>query len=270
MSPEIISHMKKLFRQAAEIAQQVPDNMQAAAFNRALDMLREEHAPLPETTTDEDKSAEPEPRADARAAKEAKEFQVGLLMKAADSKRYPEVASTGKVLDEALMILQIASRDHGIDGLTPSEISRLLTEKFRVSTTSAAINRALGASPALVHRVRRGQMFEYKLLRAGEHYLSGLTKTGGLPEKRPHKSSRGSAAAASSNGLGPKQILRDLIAEGYFASPRRVSEIVGRIREKHAKDYKSANLSSALVRLQREDALKRTKNARGRYEYFVP
>jgi len=33
-----VSDLKEIFKQAAEIAQQVPENMQEAAFNRALDL----------------------------------------------------------------------------------------------------------------------------------------------------------------------------------------------------------------------------------------
>jgi hypothetical protein len=33
------SDLKEIFKQAAEIAQQVPENMQEAAFNRVLDLL---------------------------------------------------------------------------------------------------------------------------------------------------------------------------------------------------------------------------------------
>jgi hypothetical protein len=34
-----VPDLKELFKQASEIAQQVPANMQEAAFNRALDLL---------------------------------------------------------------------------------------------------------------------------------------------------------------------------------------------------------------------------------------
>ncbi|MDX6499627.1 MAG: hypothetical protein QOG23_2887 [Blastocatellia bacterium] len=37
-----MADLKELFKQAAEIAQQVPENMQEAAFNRALDLLTNE------------------------------------------------------------------------------------------------------------------------------------------------------------------------------------------------------------------------------------
>ena len=39
MSKKIMPDLKELFKQAAEIAQHVPESMQEAAFNRAIDLL---------------------------------------------------------------------------------------------------------------------------------------------------------------------------------------------------------------------------------------
>ncbi len=39
MATKELSELKEIFKQAAEIAKQVPDNMQEAAFNRALSLL---------------------------------------------------------------------------------------------------------------------------------------------------------------------------------------------------------------------------------------
>lgn len=39
-----MSELKEVFKQAAEIAQSVPENMQVAAFNRALDFLTSQEA----------------------------------------------------------------------------------------------------------------------------------------------------------------------------------------------------------------------------------
>lgn len=39
MAKKTVPDLKELFKQAAEIAQQVPESMQEAAFNRALEML---------------------------------------------------------------------------------------------------------------------------------------------------------------------------------------------------------------------------------------
>ena len=39
MSNRTVPDLKELFKQASEIAQQVPDSMQEAAFNRAIDLL---------------------------------------------------------------------------------------------------------------------------------------------------------------------------------------------------------------------------------------
>ncbi|PVV09931.1 MAG: hypothetical protein B6D77_09210, partial [gamma proteobacterium symbiont of Ctena orbiculata] len=39
MSKRTVPDLKELFKQASEIAQQVPESMQEAAFNRAIDLL---------------------------------------------------------------------------------------------------------------------------------------------------------------------------------------------------------------------------------------
>lgn len=39
MSKKTVPDLKELFKQAAEIAKQVPESMQEAAFNRAIDLL---------------------------------------------------------------------------------------------------------------------------------------------------------------------------------------------------------------------------------------
>jgi hypothetical protein len=40
----MVEDLKQVFKQAAEIAQQVPENMQEAAFNRALNLLTDKAA----------------------------------------------------------------------------------------------------------------------------------------------------------------------------------------------------------------------------------
>ena len=57
------------------------------------------------------------------------------LIATIDSTQHPEVTLASKVLDRSLLVLQIARTAHGIDGLTPSAIAKILTEKFRVNTT---------------------------------------------------------------------------------------------------------------------------------------
>ena len=93
-------------------------------------------------------------------------------MSAIDFTQHPGVMSAKKVLDRALMILQIALNDHGIDGLMPSEIAKILTDKFRVSTTKNAVSMALGNATKLANRVSSGAGYGYRIMGPGEEYLA--------------------------------------------------------------------------------------------------
>jgi hypothetical protein len=278
--------MKEIFRQAAEIAQQVPENMQVAAFNRALDLLTGKTEP-PVERIDQGARASVPPRIAAAPSGPRKESSaIETLLASLDTTQHPAVASATKVLDRALMVLQIALRNHQVDGLTPPEIARLLTEKFRLNTSREAINMALGPATTLVNRVPRGRGYEYRIMGPGEEYLTHLGSGRDSPPPPPHrpskskrrpkqaaKSNRPSAQADSSRvgstRPGPKQILEKLLADKFFDSPRDISQMIEQIRHRYARSYKATELSPALIRLRREDKLDRSKNDKGIYEYVI-
>jgi len=279
--------MKEVFRQAAEIAQQVPENMQVAAFNRALDLM----------TGATDASGEhgqanpaiPRSTPKSRQAKVTTEQDspVTALISAIDTTQHPAVAATTKVLDRALMVLQIALRNHDVDGLTPPEIAQILTDKFRLNTSRQAVSMAISTATTLVNRVPRGSGYEYRIMGPGEEYLTHLgskqepSQQNRLVEagrkkrstKRPAKTSEakaeGIADGRKSSRPGPKQILETLIADRFFDSPRDIAQTIEHIRHRHARTYKATDLSPALTRLRREDKLDRSKNNKGFYEYVV-
>src|SRR5450759_1539241 len=101
--------MKELFRQAAEIAQQVPENMQEAAFNRALDLLVGGGVPAVATVR-----AQPKAKATVSDQHQAPAVNSADLLQRIDSTQHPGVRSATKVLDRSLMVLQIALRDHAV------------------------------------------------------------------------------------------------------------------------------------------------------------
>ncbi len=109
MTKRTVPDLKEIFKQASEIAQQVPEAMQEAAFNRALDLL-----------TDAPEAEEgPKQKRDRSSSKDSDHVSVDELLQRIDSTQHPGVRSATKVLDRSLMILQIALNDHSIDGLTP-------------------------------------------------------------------------------------------------------------------------------------------------------
>jgi len=142
MSKKTIPDLKELFKQAAEIAQQVPESMQEAAFNRAIDLL-----------TGEPQSKQVDERTTTKAKVRKKKHHddkidtgsssVDDLLSSIDSTKHPNVTSANRVLDRSLMVLQIALRDHSVNGLTPSSIATILTDKFRINTTKYAVGMAL-------------------------------------------------------------------------------------------------------------------------------
>jgi hypothetical protein len=62
-------------------------------------------------------------------------------------------------------------------------------------------------------------------------------------------------------------MLSELIDQGFFATPRVISDIIHHLDQTRGRQYKAQELSPALVRLLRDRRLVRAKNATGQYEY---
>lgn len=284
MTSKTIPDMKEIFRQAAEIAQQVPESMQVAAFNRALDLLTGATNPV-----ERQGAGTPMPSTSAQQStlgeRGNEKSPVEVLMSAIDTTQHPAIASTGKVLDRSLMVLQIALRNHDVDGLTPPEIAEILTNKFRLNTSRQAVSMAISSATNLVNRVPRGTGYEYRIMGPGEDYLThiGSDREGAPanPSRQPPKPKAKRAAKQSdlvepskprggkSGRPGPKQMLETLIADQFFDAPRNISQIIEHVQHRYARTYKATDLSPTLVRLRRENKLDRSKNDKGIYEYVI-
>ena len=277
--------LKELFKQASEIAQQVPENMQEAAFNRAIDLLTGDTsrqapaAPVSQAPTRKKKTSQ-------KSRSEKTPEPANDLLKSIDSTQHPGITAASKILDRSLMILQIAYTDHGVDGLAPSEIAEILTDKFRVNTRSAAVSNALGEATNLVNRVPDGAGYRYKIMGPGEEYLAHMGETGTeLPwtkkktkrakkrtkkkvEKNAKKTgAKGSKKTASQGRIGPKAAVTSLIESGYFSTARTGPEVQAYIKAKRGFNFGTDQLRVAMLRLVRDQKLNREENPDGRYEY---
>jgi len=285
MTKRTVPDLKKLFKQASEIAQQVPESMQEAAFNRAIDLLT--------GATKQDTVEENIPANNTRKKKTEKQSKSNIeddsaddLISAIDSTQHPGVASANKVLGRALMVLKIALTDHGIDGLKPSEIAKILTEKFRVSTTSNAVNMALGKATGLVNRVSSGPGYRYSIMGPGEAYLAHPGEDGEVPRASKKIKSKKKSASKKTNtkkkttstkskgkktqqkgAIGPKAAVIGLIDSGYFSQNRTGPEVQSYIKNKRGFNFGTDQLRLAMLRLVREQKLDRDENAEGQYEY---
>jgi hypothetical protein len=110
MTKPTVPDLKELFKQAAEIAKQVPDSMQEAAFNRAVDLLtgtadRDTEGPQ-KTGRKKTSSGKPKQQNDFKEVNS----DIEDLLASIDSTQHPGIKSANKVLDRSLMVLQIATR----------------------------------------------------------------------------------------------------------------------------------------------------------------
>ena len=178
--------------------------------------------------------------------------------------------------------------------LSAPEIAHVAAERFRLSGVQGTnVNRDLKRERKYVSRGKRGAGFEYWLTRDGLAYISKrrdeLSDPANVPKAAARKSSRATKKTRLANQAnapkektarprvrgaaggrpGPKAMLEDLIAKGYFKSARTISDVQGHLQHQRGHRYKPAELSPALVRLVRDGALSRETSADGTYEYQV-
>jgi hypothetical protein len=305
MTKRTVPDLKELFKQASEIAQQVPESMQEAAFNRALDLLTGSlQSPLSTSQPARQPSAK-QRLSQKKLVKNGSEDRElapsDTLLNMIDSTQHPGIRSANKILDRSLMVLQIALDDHGVDGLTPNDIAKLLTDKFRISTTSAAVSNSLGKATTLVNRVSSGPGFVYRIMGPGEEYLAHLDQPGNVsnqakPSKaKKRRSSKNSEkhvaketeekenpkksqkAASKSPGqktpskgeVGPKAAVLELIASGFFSQPRTGPAVQAQLKNKRGFNIGTDQLRLAMLRLVRDQKLDRDDHE-GQYEYSAP
>jgi hypothetical protein len=280
--------LKDAFKRAAEIAAVVPESMQEAAFHRALDEVLGVPAQGPEAPKGSTRRRTPP--ATKRPDEAENDDAAARLIDEINRTAYPEIASASKVLDRALALLRLASRDFGIDGLTAPEIAKVLTEKFRQRTTRQAVTQALSAAHTMADTGRRGRTTVYRIMQPGEDYLDAGGSESQPTERRSRPSRRGrgrqpksagqsrgkstrkaknatTARAGAGRRRGPKTVLGELIDDGFFKEPRTMGDAQEQLRHKRGIRYTLQDLSPAFVRLLREGRLDRDRNASGQYEY---
>jgi hypothetical protein len=279
----------EITKQAAEIAKGLPENLQEAAFNRAFDALSESStASALDVPSGAGRRAGEKPHGRERAPAPSEESRntVDVLVAKINRTAHPEITGASIGLDRALHLLRVAHRDHGIDGLTAIQIAKVLTEKFRHPTTHQAIRQALNGAGNYVDYVpQTSGAAIYRLMGPGEKYLEAggakgedgsegegtKRKLRRRASKKPKPSSKGDGQPSRKrSGRGPKPMIEELIKEGFFESPRAISEIQQQLRDKRGVTFKVTDLSPTLVRLLRQKSLDRERNDSNQFEYSVP
>ena len=286
--------LKAIFKKAAEIAALVPESMQEAAFNKAVDLL---------TGGNENESREQEPKKTKQGSikhksvpNENKIQPIDQLLNSIDSTQYPEIGEAGKVLDRSLLVLKLALEDHDVDGLKATAISKILTNKFRISTTQNAVNMALSGASNLVNRIPDGQGFLYRIMEPGLKHLREApadtgtikkpnnrqrtnrkrkAKTSKLSEASPDTAKKAQAPSKKSTfkkpkspqKIGLKAAIQSLIDSGFLTTPRTSPEIQTELSKKRGLTLNTDAISVALLRMLRDQLIERDENKEGQYEY---
>jgi hypothetical protein len=99
-----------------------------------------------------------------------------FLTSVVDERTYSKLfASKGKLVDKSIAVLQLARDVLGIDGLTASQISEILTKKYRVAKVHRQnVSNDLRKATDYVHRIQSGSDYKYLLMSTGEEHLKDL------------------------------------------------------------------------------------------------
>jgi hypothetical protein len=216
-----------------------------------------------------------------------------LMQSQKDASEWHAVWDNGKPLDKWLAVLAVADTELGNNSaLSASEIAQVAKDRFRLrGVHTSNVNRDLKRERRYIGSVKRGGGHEYRLTRDGVTYIHARRDELGHPavsdtttRRRSRKTrppgkvastktranSRTNSARvrkAARSRPGPKAMLEDLIAKGYFKTARTITELQEHLQRQRGHRYTAQDLSPALVRLLRSGALSRDTNADGTYEY---
>lgn len=303
------SDLADLFKQASEIAQQVPEHLQEAAFNKAIDLLtgvQQPEAPSenpnhrPKVSSQRHRTKQPQL---VSSSSKQQGVLIDTLLRDIDSTSYPQVFAATSVLERSLWVLQLCHLDHNVDGLSPSDIARILTDKFRVKSTDSAVRMALSRASDLVDRVPQGKSFIYRIMAPGEEHLSrtsseeqamprasksrsrgrnkskkkiktaaaAIRDTASKPatsaRRNKQEQGTGKKRASKSRTIGPKAAILALIEAGYLDQGRTGPDVQSHLSKKRGLLFGADQIRTAMLRLVREEILERDENAEGQYEY---
>jgi hypothetical protein len=245
--------------------------------------LHQELSALPDASSPESNGAA-EPRLVGKLIKDGSD-PVQFLLAEVDSSSHGEVVDATRPLDQALHVLRIANEEHGIDSLTAPQIAQVLKGKFRLNATRQGIQSALDRASTTVNREPRDGAIRYRIMAAGMAYLRDPDITNasvGSATHRPRRKTsrrrdssgeKGAAVVMQDRNLrrppgrpSPAQLVRKLVEEGFFASPRQLFAVQHHLEESGYR-LKNTDISPIMTRLIRDAKLTRVKNTSGQYEY---
>jgi len=158
-------NLEEIFKKAAAISKNVPENLREIAFNRALDTLLKEN-----NSGGQKKGLKKIIKKDVES--NSTKANIDYLLENIDRTKYQEIFNAPDVLTRALFLLSIVQKDFETDGLGPTDIAKILTEKFRIKSSRQAVTYALDAAGDKVDRVSlSGKKTYYRIMHHGEDFI---------------------------------------------------------------------------------------------------
>ena len=160
--------LSEIFKRAGDLAGRLPEVMQPAAFEKAVDLLIEGSAPTRPSGSRSPRRSSPRSNG---TEKPDKSDPASTLLTELNRTAYPQIGQAERVLERSLWILRIANEEHGLDGLSAPEIATVLSNKFRLKATPQAVRKALDGAGTFVDRDSTGAVTRYRLMQPGEQHL---------------------------------------------------------------------------------------------------
>lgn len=277
-----------LVKRAAEAAKLAPEHLQEAAFNKAFDAL------IAGSAGSQSKSAKPQKGNNRKAKRMGKvrnspESQSSI--EHLDRTAHPEINHNNSLLNNALWVLRAAKDDLDIDGMTASDIGKILIDKFRCKGSQQGVSKALNKANLYVNRHKEGNSVLFRLMAPGHEYLDILStekepsmvdsakkstvrkkakaKTQ-VQGKKQKKAPSNSKKTSGKRKTGPATAMSHLYDADFFSSGKTIADIIAKLRNDSGRLFKQNELSPVLLRWLRSGKLARKQNTDNQYEYKKP
>ena len=172
MEPNI-EKLKKITHAAHEAVRGLEGDLKAKAFEKILEKLLSQAQ-----NNRKSKAKKVFKKSTTYKTKVGEDEVLKILINSLNRSSHPKIYSLKKALDRALYILKIAKSEKNIDGLTPKQISYILTNIFRIKSSAASISMALMDAKLLVDRElissSGGKAYIYYLMKPGEDHLDEI------------------------------------------------------------------------------------------------
>lgn len=244
--------MKRMFRDAADIARSVPAEFRQAAFDKAVDLLAQQ---------------ETQSGSDPDDGRETRVHVTGL-------------SAPDALIDRSVEALAFAANRLGLEVVTADQLASILNDRFGIPAPAALVASALGSAGAVVRTVQRGSQTLYRVVSdVPDDDTSEPEEVPRTPRRRstdqPARAAAPKAAAKKKPvtkkkpaklSNNPTDILNDLVALGFFATARTTTEVLLYL-EKQGLQLTTRQLAPLLMSLMRSGLLSRGRASGGRYGY---